>query len=116
MLIAGAADEASAASVHGAVLIEGAVKVDDGRYKSPKDWDRTLRFFRSAYGKKPGIVWMNVAATPRVKAKHLANTNPGASWEGINIYQVRGEVFIFVIEGETEKEKKPGRGKRSKSS
>lgn len=95
-----------AATVHGAAVIEGAVKVDEDRFKSPQDWDKTIRFFRSVYGRQPGIVWRSIASTPKVKAIHIANTRRGQSWEGINIYQTEGEVFIFVIKADTDSKEK----------
>lgn len=88
------------ATDHGAQLIENAVKVEEGRYRSPQDWEKTLRFFRGIYGKQPGIVWRSVASTPKVKAIHIANIRRGQSWEGINIYETGGEVFIYVIKAE----------------
>ena len=88
------------ATDHGAQLIENAVKVDEDRYKSPQDWEKTLRFFRGIYGKQAGIVWRSVASTPKVKAIHIANIRRGQSWEGINIYETGGEVFIYVIKAE----------------
>jgi hypothetical protein len=92
---------ALAATVHGAAVIDGAVKIEEDRFKSPQDWDKTIRFFRSVYGRQPGIVWRSIASTPKVKAIHIANTKRGQSWEGINIYQTNGEVFIFVIKADT---------------
>ena len=86
-----------AARVHGAVIFDKTVKVDDSRYRSKQNWDRTMRFFRRVYGDKPGMVMHAVPTPPRVKAVHIENTNPGASWEGINIYETRGKVFIYVI-------------------
>jgi len=91
---------AAAATVHGAAVIDGAVKLEDDRFKSPQDWDKTIRFFRTVYGKQPGIVWRSIASTPKVKAVHIANTRRGGSWEGINIYETNGEVFIFVIKAD----------------
>ena len=88
------------ATDHGAQLIETAVTVDEDRYKSPQDWEKTLRFFRGIYGKQPGIVWRSVASTPKVKAIHIANIRRGQSWEGINIYETGGEVFIYVSKAE----------------
>lgn len=94
------AHQAEAAPVHGAALIEGAIKIEEDRFKSPQDWDKTIRFFRTVYGKQPGIVWRSVASTPKVKAIHIANTRRGATWEGINIYETGGEVFIFILKAE----------------
>jgi hypothetical protein len=101
-LTAAAPTDALAASVHGAAVIDGAVKIEEDRFKSPQDWDKTIRFFRSVYGRQPGIVWRSVASTPKVKAIHIANTRRGQSWEGINIYQVNNEVFIYVIKAEAQ--------------
>ncbi len=98
----GSAAPALAATVHGAAVIDGAVRVDEDRFKSPQDWDKTIRFFRSVYGKQPGIVWRSIASTPKVKAIHIANTRRGGTWEGINIYQAGGDVFIFVIKAESQ--------------
>lgn len=91
---------ALASTVHGAVIADGAVKVDEDRFKSKEDWDKTLRFYRNAYGKQPGIVWRSIASTPKVKAIHIANIKRGRSWEGINIYETEGSVFIYVIKAE----------------
>ncbi|MFO0723187.1 MAG: hypothetical protein U1E65_05365 [Myxococcota bacterium] len=94
------ASSAFGATDHGAQLIENAARLEDGRYKSPQDWEKTLRFYRGIYGKQPGIVWRSVASTPKVKAIHIANIRRGQSWEGINIYETGGEVFIYVIKAE----------------
>ena len=92
--------DAQALTVHGAVVQDGAVKVDENRFKSKEDWDKTLRFYRNVYGKAAGIVWRSIASTPKVKAIHIANIKRGRSWEGINIYETGGSVFIFVIKAE----------------
>ena len=113
---------AHAARVHGAVIFDKTVKVDDSRYRSKQNWDRTLRFFRKVYSDKPGMVLHSVPTPPRVKAVHIENTNSGASWEGINIYETGGKVFIYVIaaqdaqgaKSKAKKPKKPKRGKKSK--
>ncbi|MCK6548222.1 hypothetical protein L6R52_20400 [Myxococcota bacterium] len=96
-LVAGAPAAASAARVHGAVIDDTAKKVGEDRFKSTEDWDKTIRFFRSAYGGKPGIVWRVVDTPPKVRAIHIENTAPKRTWEGINIYETGGEIFIFVI-------------------
>ncbi|MCC7380645.1 MAG: hypothetical protein IT384_02385 [Deltaproteobacteria bacterium] len=107
-LALGLSREARATSAHGAALPDGATKVegDQDRFKSKEDWDKTLRFFHNAYGKQAGIVWRSIASTPKVRAIHIANIKRGRSWEGINVYETNGAVFIYVIKAEPEEKTK----------
>jgi hypothetical protein len=96
------AAEARADKVYGAVILDEARKLGEGRYESLKDWEKTLRFFYSAYGKTEGVVFRRIETTPKVNAIHIANLRRGATWEGINIYETRNKVFIYVIKAEPE--------------
>jgi hypothetical protein len=106
---------ASATTAYGALLIDDSVKVGPDRYRVPKDkdWDKVMRAYRSAYGKTTGIIFRNIATTPEVKALHIENTSPNRTWEGINIYETNGEIFLYVIKAESgskgrSKEKRAG--------
>ena len=80
----------------GAQLPDGAEKVAENRYRSPKSWDETLRFYRQSY--PPRYTRRTIADQPGVKAVHIDNPDakPG-SWDGLNIYEAKGEVRIFVL-------------------
>jgi hypothetical protein len=88
----------SAADVRaaGALLPDGAEKVAENRYRSPKSWDETLRFYRQSYPAR--YTKRAIADQPGVKAVHIDNPDakPG-SWDGLNIYEAKGEVRIFVL-------------------
>jgi hypothetical protein len=89
-------------------LPDGAVKVDDDRYRLPQTWEDALRWYRSVYppAKYPRITLRNEAG---IRAIHIENRAPGAEWEGANLYEnARGEVRVFVLGRE---ETKPQRGK-----
>jgi hypothetical protein len=92
----------AAARVHGVVLDDSAKKVGEDRFKSTEDWEKTVRFFRNAYGGKTGIVFRTIETPPKVKALHIENTLPKRQWEGINIYETAGDIFIYVIKAETQ--------------
>ena len=83
--------------VAGALLPEGAEKVAENRYRSPKSWDETIRFYRQTY---PGARYARrpIADQPGVKAVHIDNPDarPGL-WEGLNVYELKGEVRVFVL-------------------
>jgi hypothetical protein len=88
---------ALAERVAGAVLPDDAQKVGDNRYKVPKSYDETIKFYRSVYGpakyrRRP------IADLPSVKAVHIENpeARPG-QWEGLNVYELKGETRVFVL-------------------
>ncbi len=82
--------------VAGAMLPDGAEKVAENRYRVPKSWDETIRFYRQTY--PPRYTRRPIADQPGVKAVHIDNPDakPGV-WEGLNIYEAKGEVRIFVL-------------------
>jgi hypothetical protein len=80
---------------HGFTLPGGAVKVDDERYRLAQAWDDARRFYRSVYppAKFPRSTLPNTAG---VRAEHIENPGGGA-WEGVNIYENKGEVRVFIL-------------------
>jgi hypothetical protein len=96
-LLAGLPGSALAEKVAGAVLPDGAVKVGDGRYEVPRNYEETLKFFRQVYG--PGKFRRRpIADQPTVKAVHIENPDarPG-QWEGLNVYELKGVTRVFVL-------------------
>jgi hypothetical protein len=87
---------AGAEKVAGAVLPDEAVKVGENRYRIPKSYEETLKFFKSVYG--PRYTRKPIADTPAVKAEHIQNPDakPG-QWEGLNVYELRSETRVFVL-------------------
>ncbi len=82
--------------VAGAVLPDGAEKVAENRYRGPKTYDETLKFYRQTYGGR--YTRRAITDQPTVKAVHIENPDakPG-QWEGLNVYEVKGEVRVFVL-------------------
>lgn len=87
---------ARAEKVAGAVLPDDAVKVGENRYRIPKSYEETLKFFRTVYG--PRYARKPIADTPTVKAEHIENPDakPG-QWEGLNVYETKNETRVFVL-------------------
>lgn len=82
--------------VAGAILPDGAEKVAENRYRVPKTYEETLKFFRQTYGAR--YTRRTVTDQLSVKAMHLENPDakPG-QWEGLNVYELKGEVRVFVL-------------------
>ena len=98
MLLIGAPAFA-AEKVYGAIIPDDVAKLDDGRYRSKKDWDKTMRSFRNAYENTKGIVFQRMTTSPRVRnAYHIQNTQANRRWDGINVYETQdGKIFIVVL-------------------
>lgn len=80
----------------GFILPDGAVKIDDDRYRLPSPWDETVRFYRRAYppAKFPRRTLHSQTA---VRAMHIENSERG-EWEGVNLYEAgRGEVRVYIL-------------------
>ncbi len=80
----------------GAILPEDAVKIGENRFRVPKSYDETVKFFRGVYG--PRFTRKSIADTPSVKAIHIDNPDarPG-QWEGLNVYELKNETRVFVL-------------------
>ena len=89
-------------------LPDGAVKVDEDRYRLPQTWEDTVRWYRTVYppARYPRSTLRNNGA---IRAIHIENRTPGSEWEGANLYETpKGEVRVFVLAHE---EPRPRAGK-----
>jgi hypothetical protein len=84
-------------------LPDGAVKIDDDRYRLSQTWDEALKWYKGQYppAKFPRRTLHRQTA---VRAIHIANPG-GGEWDGVNLYEVGSrEVRIYVLPG---KDKQP---------
>jgi len=95
---------ALAEKVAGAALPDEARKIGEGRYQVDRRYEDVLKFFRSTYPparypRRP------IADQPGIKAVHIENpeARPG-SWEGLNVYELKGEARVFVLVKQREKQ------------
>ena len=100
---------ALADKVAGAIVPDDATKVAENRYRVPRSYDETLRFYKQIYG--PGrYARKPIADQPGLKAVHIENPDarPG-TWEGLNVYELKGETRVFVLVRPREERAKPQR-------
>ncbi len=97
-----------AEKVAGATIPDESRQLSERRYRIDKSYEDTLKFFRSVYppGKYPR---KPIANQPGIRAVHIENpeARPG-SWEGLNVYELKGEtrVFVLLAPGDPKKPKK----------
>lgn len=98
LLLAVPALAAEGFKARGFILPDGAVKIEDDRYRLQQPWDEAVKFYRRAYppGKYPRKTLRS--QTP-IRAMHIQNPS-GVEWEGVNLYEAsRGEVRVFILAG-----------------
>ena len=98
LLSAASALAAEGFKARGFILPDGAVKIDDDRYRLPQPWDEAVKFYRRAYppAKFPRRTLHNESA---VRAMNIANPS-GTDWDSVNLYEAaRGEVRVYVLAG-----------------
>jgi hypothetical protein len=104
-LVLVAAPVALADSDLGATLPDNARQVGEHRYKSPSDWEGTMKFYKKVYSPS---TYRNVINQPGVKAVHIPNPSGKGEWLGLNVYEANEEVRIYVVpsDGFSGKDKK----------
>ncbi len=91
----------------GAALPDYSRKVAERRWRSSRDWEGTMKFFRENYPQSQ-FPRRSIVNQPGVKAVHIANPSGKAKWEGLNVYEHNDEVRIYVVPAEqTGMKKKP---------
>jgi hypothetical protein len=111
LLLALPAAAAEGFKARGFILPDGAVKIDDDRYRLTQPWDEAVKFYRRAYpaAKYPRKTLRSQTA---VRAMHIANPS-GAEWEGVNLYEAnRGEVRLYILPGKEAPEEPPRKAKQ----
>jgi len=95
--------------VAGAAIPDDARQVEPNRYRLEKSYEDTLKYYRAIYppAKYPR---RPIANQPGLKAVHIENpeARPGG-WEGLNVYDIRGETKVFVLVMPGKKEAPRGR-------
>ena len=82
----------------GVELLPWASRVEENRYKSPRDWDKTLKVFRDRWRRSRSVKIHPIVNLPTVKYVHYESLNAKTRWSGINVYQVGNKgVRITVL-------------------
>ena len=107
MLTAVAPTPADAADrVFGIIMPPEATRIGEDRYRTTKNLSRTRRYFARTVGTSRGLVWRPIRGNPNVSGVHIINNRAGREWDGLNIYEYRGKVYIYVVKSPVVMDKK----------
>lgn len=87
---------------HTAPIIPWAKSVGENRFRSPRNYDDTLLYYRKVLRGSWKVSWKKIINVPSVRAQHIKNEKTNGKWEGLNIYEDKGATFIFVVFTEKE--------------
>ena len=82
---------------HSAPLIPWAKSVGENRFRSPRNYDDTLLYYRKVLRGSWKVSWKKIINVPSVRAQHIKNEKKDGRWEGLNIYEDKGATYIFVV-------------------
>ncbi len=105
VLLLAAPAVARAERVAGAQLPAGSRRIEPNRYRIEGNYADALKFFRTVYppAKYPRRQIVN---QPGIKALHIENPAPRpGGWDGLNVYELRGETRVFVLVSPVDEEK-----------
>ena len=101
-LLAGAHEALAADKTYGAPLIDKGMRLEEAdehgsRYVSTRNFNETVKFYKKLWRGYDLIEFRKIANLPSVRAVHVVNRNPKHEWEGMNIYEAKGECKVFII-------------------
>ena len=108
LLLGSAAHAAEGFKARGFSLPDGAVKIDEDRYRLAQPWDEAIKFYRRAYpsAKYPRH---NLRSQTPVRAVNIENP-AGGEWESANLYEAsRGEVRLYILASKEAPAKPPAK-------
>jgi len=87
-----------------APIVPGAEPLEEpGRYRSNRSFDDTLDFYQRLFNQTGLVRTRSIVNLPGIKAKHIECLRKKTKWEGINVYEYKGEVRLFVIAREAKR-------------
>jgi hypothetical protein len=88
-----------------APIIPWAKKTGEHRFRSPRNYDDTLKYYRKTILGAAHIVKEKIINTSQVRAVFYRNKKPNARWEGLNVYEYKGSTIIYVVFSDKELER-----------
>jgi len=107
------ANESPPVPYRGAPLIPGAKPIGEHRFRSPKNFDETLSYYKKVLKGEYEATKEKIVTNSEVRAVYFRNQSRKGNWDGLNVVEYKEVTTIFVVFSDAElrviqKEKKPG--------
>ena len=93
----GLAQEKPPELVRTAPLIPWARSVGEHRYRSPRNYEDTLKYYRKVLYGEWKVAWKKIINITGIRAQHIKNKKKTGRWEGLNIYEHKGATYIYIV-------------------
>jgi hypothetical protein len=95
-----------------APLIPGAKPIGENRFRSPKNFDETVSYYKKVLKGEYEASKEKIVTNSEVRAVHFRNQSHKGNWDGLNVVEYKEATTIFVVFSDAElraiqKEKKP---------
>jgi hypothetical protein len=102
IVLSAQAAAATDAKAFGAPLIEKSARLEEpnskgARFLVPRSFNDTVKFYKKLWRGNESIEFRKIVNLPSIRAVHVMNRSPKSEWEGMNIYEHKGETRIFII-------------------
>jgi hypothetical protein len=93
----------------GAPIIPWARAVGEHRFRSPRNYDGTVEYYRKVLRSGWDVSWHKIINVSGLRATHIRNDKPKGRWEGLNVYEHKGATYIFIVFSDEELERQAAR-------
>jgi hypothetical protein len=80
-----------------APIIPYAKSVGEHRFRSPRNFEDTLEYYRKVFRGEDVIEFEKIINNSGVRGVFMKNKIQNGRWEGINIYEYKGSTVLFVV-------------------
>ena len=94
-----AAEERAPDVYRGAPVVPGSKNVGPHRFRSARNYEDTLDFYKKLFrdGSTYRTTSQKIVNNSEVRGIYFKNLAPKARWDGLNVYEYKGTVTIFVV-------------------
>ena len=112
LALAGDVDQATDAPL----VPKSVAMAEPGRFQSSRSYERTVDYYRRLFRGRGGVRWRPIVSLPKLRAVHIASTDENTLWDGINVYENKGDVRIYVLKRvpKTSPESEPSKSPRAR--
>jgi len=89
----------------GVPLPEKMHSIGAGRFRTSRSYEEVARHFRRTYRGRSDARILRLPSVSGVYGIHVQSMDDATPWEGVNVYELRGETRVTILARDSEKER-----------